>query len=87
VASRHDDDFPGGCFSFRLYAEHVKGSSLDQMATRHGISSASVAERIELARVCVEKKTRIETDPQFVAVFGEKPTNAGRLFSNLNIHW
>lgn len=45
---------------FRLYAEHTQGTSLDGLAKRYAYSPSWIAERIEAARLCLERQVRVE---------------------------
>jgi hypothetical protein len=42
--------------SFRLYADHKYGMSIDELAILTGRSSHWVAERVEAMRLCIEKQ-------------------------------
>jgi hypothetical protein len=46
---------------FRLYAEHAQGISTEGLAERYAYSPTWVAERIEAARLCLERQVRVET--------------------------
>jgi hypothetical protein len=45
--------------SFRLYADHTNGKSVADLAVLCSRSESWVAERIEAARLCLEKQVRI----------------------------
>ena len=45
---------------FRLYAEHKNGATLAQLAADFSLSVQWVEERIEAARLCIEKQVRLE---------------------------
>ena len=44
---------------FRLYAEHKRGATPVQLAAAFSLSETWVAERIEAARLCIEKQIRV----------------------------
>ena len=46
-------------FPFRLYADSVQGLTPDQLALKYGLSSQWIEERIEAARLCIQKQIRI----------------------------
>ena len=48
---------------FRLYADHKNGISLDELAQRFSLPTHWIEERIEAARLCIEKQVRIEVAP------------------------
>ena len=50
--------------SFRLYADHKKGASVAELAKLCSRSEGGVQERIEAARLCLEKQVRIALPPQ-----------------------
>jgi hypothetical protein len=45
---------------FRLYAEHKNGATPAQLAAAFAVSVQWVEERIEAARLCIEKQVRLE---------------------------
>ncbi len=45
---------------FRLYADFKSGSTADQIAAEYGLAPTWVEERIEAARLCIEKQVRLE---------------------------
>ncbi len=45
---------------FRLYAEHKNGVTPAQLAASFSLSVPWVEERIEAARLCIEKQVRLE---------------------------
>ena len=45
---------------FRLYADHKSGSTAAEIAAEYGLSITWVEERIEAARLCIEKQVRLE---------------------------
>lgn len=45
---------------FRLYAEHKNGATSAQLAATFAVSVHWVEERIEAARLCIEKQVRLE---------------------------
>ena len=45
---------------FRLYAEHKNGATPAQLAAAFAVSVHWVEERIEAARLCIEKQVRLE---------------------------
>jgi hypothetical protein len=44
---------------FRLYAEHKRGATPFELAAAFSLSETWVAERIEAARLCIEKQIRV----------------------------
>jgi hypothetical protein len=46
--------------NFRLYAQHRRGATVEQLAAQYKMSTLLVTERIEAARLCLEKQVRIE---------------------------
>lgn len=48
-----------GYFPFKLYADSLRGLTADQLAATYGMPSHWIAERIEAARLCLEKQVRI----------------------------
>jgi hypothetical protein len=50
-------------FPFRLYAEHARGKTTQELAAEYNVSAGWVEERIEAARLCIEKQVRIEPRP------------------------
>jgi hypothetical protein len=44
---------------FRLYAEHKRGATPVQLAAAFSLSETWVVERIEAARLCIEKQIRV----------------------------
>jgi hypothetical protein len=58
---------PTGCefvldhfFSLRLYALHSRGFTVEQLAAQYKTSVPVISERIEAARLSIEKQVRIE---------------------------
>jgi hypothetical protein len=49
------DNFSG----LRLYAQHRRGITVEQLAVQHKMSTLVVTERIEAARLCIEKQVRL----------------------------
>ena len=49
------DNFSG----FRLYAQHRRGATVEQLAVQYKTSPLVVTERIEAARLCLEEQVRI----------------------------
>jgi len=47
-------------FPFRLYAENLRGKTPEKLATEYAVSASWIKERIEAARLCIEKQIRIE---------------------------
>jgi hypothetical protein len=45
---------------FRLYSDHRQGVSIDQLAGSLGLPVPWIQERIEAARLCIEKQERIK---------------------------
>ena len=45
---------------FRLYSEHKRGATPAQLAATFAVSVPWVEERIEAARLCIEKQVRVE---------------------------
>jgi hypothetical protein len=45
---------------FRLYADFKSGSSVDELAECFSLHPCWVKERIEAARLCIEKQIRLE---------------------------
>jgi hypothetical protein len=45
---------------FRLYSEHKRGATPAQLAATFALSVPWVEERIEAARLCIEKQVRLE---------------------------
>ena len=45
---------------FRLYADHKSGSTAAAIAAEYGLPVLWVEERIEAARLCIEKQVRLE---------------------------
>src|SRR6201986_5118804 len=45
---------------FRLYAEHKRGATSAQLAAAFDLPRAWVEERVEAARLCIEKQIRVE---------------------------
>ena len=48
---------------FRLYADHKSGSSSAEIAAEYRLPVFWVEERIEAARLCIEKQIRLEIPP------------------------
>ncbi len=46
---------------FRLYSDHKQGVPVDQLAGSLGLPAPWIQERIEAARLCIEKQARIKT--------------------------
>jgi hypothetical protein len=44
---------------FRLYSDHKQGVSVSQLAGSLGLPTPWIEERIEAARLCIEKQERI----------------------------
>jgi hypothetical protein len=49
----------GSYFPFRLYAEATRGATVDQLALRYNLSRHWIEERVEAARLCIERQVRI----------------------------
>jgi Mor family transcriptional regulator len=47
-------------FPFRLYSEFSRGESIEALARKYSIAALWIQERIEAARLCIEKQVRIE---------------------------
>ncbi|MBV9084690.1 MAG: hypothetical protein JOZ62_18595 [Acidobacteriaceae bacterium] len=47
-------------FPFRLYADFRRGLTLDELAKEYSMPARWIEERLEAARLCVEKQIRIE---------------------------
>lgn len=45
---------------FRLYSDHKQGVSIDQLAGSLGLPAPWIQERIDAARLCIEKQERIK---------------------------
>ena len=45
---------------FRLYSDHKQGVSVNQLAGSLGLPAPWIQERIEAARLCIEKQERIK---------------------------
>lgn len=45
---------------FRLYAEHKRGATPEQLAAAFAMSVSWIEERIEATRLMVEKQVRVE---------------------------
>jgi hypothetical protein len=45
---------------FRLYADHKNGKSLNDLATEFLLPAPWIEERIQAARLCIEKQIRLE---------------------------
>jgi hypothetical protein len=46
---------------FRPYVEHTQRTSVDGLARKYAFSTFWIAERIEAARLCLERQVSIET--------------------------
>ena len=46
--------------NFRLYGQHRRGATAEQLAIQHKMSAVEVTERIEAGRLCMEKQVRVE---------------------------
>ncbi len=45
--------------AFQLYAEHANGMSFSDLALLHATTEASVMERVEAIRLCLEKQVHL----------------------------
>jgi hypothetical protein len=46
--------------NFRLYGQHRRGATADQLAIQHKMPATEVTERIEAGRLYMEKQVRVE---------------------------
>ena len=61
---------------FRLYSDHKQGASIDQLAGSLGLPAPWIQERIEAARLCIEKQECIKLP---FCDFDDLQTNQTRL--------
>jgi hypothetical protein len=61
---------------FRLYSDHKQGVSVHQLSSCLGLPAYWIQERIEAARLCIEKQERIK--PRF-GDFDDLPVTQSRL--------
>lgn len=47
-------------FPFRLYADFKRGATVQSLANKYLMSAPWIEERIEAARLCIEKQVRID---------------------------
>lgn len=45
---------------FRLYADYKQGATIEELSTNFSLPVHWVAERIEAARLCIEKQVRLD---------------------------
>ena len=48
-------------FPFKLYSDFKQGESIDALARKYSVGMLWAQERIEAARLCIEKQARIES--------------------------
>jgi hypothetical protein len=66
--------------SFSLYADYLAGMSISELASESSRSEEWVRERIESARLCLERQVRIEATQAPVELASPNPQNSAVLF-------
>ena len=55
ISNLYDEYLP-----FRLYADYKQGATIEELSASFSLPAHWVAERIEAARLCIEKQVRLD---------------------------